>query len=95
MQVVLALEARAGGGTLKGGESDWGSTRERVAAADEPLNVAVTVADWSDSSGPVLTVNVAEVALAATFTADGTVNADGALLESVTTALLVVALSTG
>jgi hypothetical protein len=38
---------------------------------------------------PVLAVNVAEVALAETLTEDGTVNWDGALLESVTMVLLV------
>ena len=61
-----------------------------MAAADEPFKVAVTVADWFETSAPVLAVNVAEVALAATLTEDGTVNRDGALLESVTTVLLVV-----
>ncbi len=38
----------------------------------------------------MLAVNVAEVALAATLTEDGTVNTDEALLESVTAVLLVV-----
>ena len=61
-----------------------------MAGLDEPFNVAVTVAVWSESSAPVLAVNVAEVALAATLTEDGTVNRDGALLESGTTVLLVV-----
>ncbi len=37
----------------------------------------------------MLAVNVADVALAATFTEDGTVNTDEALLESVTAVLLV------
>ena len=60
-----------------------------MAGLDEPFNVAVTVAAWSESSAPVLAVNVAEVALAATLTEDGTVNRDEALLESVTTVLLV------
>ena len=60
-----------------------------MAGLDEPFNVAVTVAAWSGSSAPVLAVNVAEVALAATLTEDGTVNRDAALLESVTTVLLV------
>ena len=67
-----------------------GATRESVAAADEPFNVAVTVTAWSESSAPVLAVNVAEVALAETLTEDGTVNRDEALLESATTVLLVV-----
>ena len=60
-----------------------------MAGLDEPFNVAVTVAVWSETSAPVLAVNVAEVALAATLTEDGTVNAEEALLESVTTVLLV------
>jgi hypothetical protein len=61
-----------------------------VAGMDEPFNVAVTVAVWSETRVPVLAVNVTEVALAATLTEDGTVNWDGELLESVTTVLLVV-----
>ena len=60
-----------------------------MAAADEPFNVAVTVADWFETRMPVLAVNVAEVALAATLTEAGTVNRDEALLESVTMVLLV------
>jgi hypothetical protein len=48
------------------------------------------VAVWSESSAPVLAVNVAEVALAATLTEDGTVNRDEALLDSATTVMLVV-----
>lgn len=48
------------------------------------------MADWSASSAPVLAVKVAEVALAGTLTEGGTVNTDGALLESVTAVLLVV-----
>ena len=67
-----------------------GAISEILAAWDEPFNVAVTVTFWSETSAPVLAVNVAEVALAATLTEDGTVNWDGALLESVTTVLLVV-----
>ena len=66
-----------------------GATREIVAGLDEPFSVAVTVAVWSESSAPVLAVNVAEVALAATLTEEGTVNRDEALLESATTVLLV------
>jgi hypothetical protein len=66
------------------------ATSDNVTGLDEPFNVAVTVAVWSESSAPVLAVNVTEVALAATLTEDGTVNRDGALLESVTTVLLVV-----
>ena len=60
-----------------------------MSAADEPFNVAVTVAAWSETRMSVLAVNVAAVALAATLTEAGTVNWDGALLESVTTVLLV------
>jgi hypothetical protein len=67
-----------------------GATRESVAGADEPFNVAVRVAAWSETRVPVLAVNVAEVAFAATLTEDGTVSRDEALLESVTTVLLVV-----
>ena len=67
-----------------------GATRESVAGADEPFNVAVRVAAWSETRVPVLAVNVAEVAFSATLTEDGTVNWDGALLESVTTVMLVV-----
>jgi hypothetical protein len=61
-----------------------------VTTADEPFNVAVIVADWFETSVPVLTVKVAEVALAAALTEDGTVSAVEALLVSVTTVLLVV-----
>ena len=43
-----------------------GAVRESVTDLDEPFNVAVTVAVWSESRAPVLAVNVAEVALAAT-----------------------------
>jgi hypothetical protein len=67
-----------------------GAIRESVAGLDEPFNVAVTMAVWSESSAPVLAVNVAEVALTETLTEDGTVNRDEALLESATTVLLVV-----
>ena len=67
-----------------------GATRESVAGLDEPFNVAVTVAVWSETRVPVLAANVAEVAFAATLTEDGTVNWDGALLESAITVLLVV-----
>ena len=66
-----------------------GATSESVTGLDEPFNVAVTVAVWSETSAPVLAVNVAEVALAATLTEEGTVNRDEALLESATTVLLV------
>ena len=64
-----------------------GATSEMVAAADVPLNVAVTVADWSATSGPVLTVKVEELDVGATCAADGTVNTDGALLVIVTVVL--------
>ena len=45
------------------------------------------VADWSAESGPVLAVKVTEGEFAATLTEDGMVNAEGALLESVTPVL--------
>src|ERR1019366_1405172 len=90
VHVVLALEARLAAAHLRVERVIAGATRESVAAADEPFNVAVTVAVWSESSAPVLAVNVAEVALAETLTEDGTVNWDGALSESVTTVLLLV-----
>jgi hypothetical protein len=48
------------------------------------------VADWFESNVPVLMANVAEEALAGTLTEEGTVNALGALLVSVTTELPVV-----
>ena len=64
------------------------AVRERVTDWDEPFSEAVTVAVWSASSAPVLAVKVAEAALAATVTEGGTVNTDGALLESATTVLL-------
>jgi hypothetical protein len=67
-----------------------GATSEMLAAADEPLRVAVTVAVWSETNAPVLALNVAEVTLAAMLTEEGTLNAEGALSESVTTVLLVV-----
>ena len=60
-----------------------------MAAAEVPLNVAVTVADWSAASGPVLTVKVEELDVGTTCAADGTFNADGALSESVTIVSLV------
>ena len=63
---------------------------ESVADLEEPFNVAVTLADWSEPKAPVLAVNVAEVAFAATVTEGGTVNADGALFERVTTLLPAV-----
>ena len=66
-----------------------GATSDNVTGLDEPFNVAVTVAVWSETRVPVLTVNVTEVAFAATLTEDGTVSRDKALLESVTTVLLV------
>ena len=66
-----------------------GAISERVTGLDEPFSAAVTVAVWSEASAPVLAVKVAEVALAATLTEEGTVKTDGALLVSVTTVLLV------
>jgi hypothetical protein len=66
---------------------------ETVVVTEVPFTVAVIVADWSESIVPMLTKNVAEVALAATITAEGTVNRKGALLESGTTVLLENALA--
>lgn len=57
---------------------------------EEPFSVAVTLADWSETRAPVLAVNVVEVAFAATVTEEGTVSADGALFERVTTLLPAV-----
>jgi hypothetical protein len=71
-----------------------GATSEMLAVAEEPFKVAVTVAVWSETSAPVLIVNVAEAALAATLTEDGTVNRVEALSESVTAVLLPVVLLT-
>ena len=68
-----------------GAEED---TSERVVGVAEPFSVAVMVADWSEAIEPVAAKKVAEVEFAATITAEGTVNSDGALLESVTTVLL-------
>jgi len=65
------------------------ATRASVTGWDEPFRLAVTVAVWSESSVPVLAVNVAAVAVAGTLTEGGTVNVVEALLESATTALLV------
>ena len=60
-----------------------------MAAADEPLYVAVTVADWSERSEVVLIVKVEELVLGATWVADGTVSTDGALPESATVVSLL------
>src|SRR5437016_2188859 len=59
-----------------------------LAAAEVPLNVAVTVADWSADSALVLTVKVEELLLGATCVADGTFKTDGALLVMVSAVLL-------
>ena len=67
-----------------------GATRESVIGLDEPFSEAVRVAVRFETSAPVLAVNVAEVVLAATLTEEGTVNWDGALLESGTTLLVAV-----
>src|ERR1019366_819331 len=89
VQVVLALEARLVAAHCRA-ESVAGVSRERVADVEEPFSVAVIVAVWSKTSVPVLALKVAEVALAATLTEEGTVNADGALLASATTDLPAV-----
>ena len=91
VQVVLALEVRlvVAHRWLERVAGAAGATREIVAAADEPFSVAVTVADWFETSVPVPAVNVAEAALADTLTEDGTVNAGEALLERATAVLVV------
>ena len=55
-----------------------------VAVLLEPLRVAVMVGVWSAVTAAAAAVNVAVVAAAATVTDAGTVNAEVALLESVT-----------
>ena len=87
VQVVLALEARLAVAHCREESVTVGDNRERVADVEEPFSVAVMVTVWSATSGPVLALNVAEVALAGTVTEEGTVRADGALLESTTTVL--------
>src|SRR5260370_42536082 len=92
MHRALLGGERLGGLTRRGeiGIGAAGATNEIGGAADEPFNVAVTVTDWFETSVPVLAVNVAEAALAATLTEDGMVRRVEALLESATTVLLVV-----
>ena len=68
-----------------------GASREIEVVLAEPFKVAVSVTDWFVVSVPAAAVNVAEVALAAILTEEGTVNNVGALLV-ITTA---VALATG
>src|SRR3974377_2383387 len=58
-----------------------GLTRDRVAATDEPFSAAVTVAEESEISAPVLAVNDADTLLGATLTEEGTLNWDGELSE--------------
>ncbi len=53
----------------------------------EPFSEAVMVADWSAGNAAVLAVKVADAAFAGMLTERGTVNTDGALLESVTAVL--------
>jgi hypothetical protein len=65
-------------------ETVRGATSARVAVLDAPFKLAVIVAVWSEASAPALAVKVAELALAATLTEDGTVSAVVALLESAT-----------
>jgi len=88
VQVIVAPDAVIADEVIA--ENVRGPTRETLAATDEPFNVAVILAAWSETSTPVLAVNVADVALAATVTEDGTVNRVEAVLESATTVLVVV-----
>ena len=83
VQVVLALEGRVEAAHCRE-EMAGKLVSKMVADWEEPPRVAVMVADWSAESAPVLAVNVVEAEFAATLTEDGTVNTDGALLESVT-----------
>jgi hypothetical protein len=62
---------------------------DTVTDLEEPFKAAVMLADWSARTAPVLAVNVAEVALAATLTEDATVNTDGRLFDNVTAVLVV------
>jgi hypothetical protein len=87
VQVIVALVAVIDDAVTP--ERVNGVPSENVAVWEEPFSVAVTVAVWSESNVPAVTVNVAEVALAATLTDDGTVKTLDALLEIVTTVLLV------
>jgi len=64
-----------------------GHVREIVVGREEPFNMAVITADWSETRVPVLTVNVTDVALAATLTEVGTDRDDAALLTSAITVL--------
>ena len=86
VQVVLALEASVVAAHWRV-EMAGRVVNESVTDWDEPFSEAVMVADWSAGNAPVLAVKVAEAAFAATLTEGGTVNTDGALLESVTTVL--------
>ncbi|MCU1336772.1 MAG: hypothetical protein JWO19_2353 [Bryobacterales bacterium] len=61
----------------------------RLTVLLEPLRVAVMVGVWSDVTAAAVAVKVAVVAAAATVTEAGTVNAEVALLESVTVEPLV------
>jgi hypothetical protein len=67
-----------------------GATSESVAGLDEPFSDAIRVAVWSETSSPVVAMNVAEVALAGMLTEEGMLSVEGALLGSVTTVVLAV-----
>jgi hypothetical protein len=90
VQAVLAFAATVEGVHLRAetvtGPAD---TSERVVGTAEPFREAVIVAVWSAVRAPAVAVKVAEVALAGTLTEAGTVNTVEALLESVTTEVLV------
>jgi len=66
-------------------ETSVGATRLKVAAWDEPFKVAVTVALWLVVIVPRVAVKFAEVLLAGTVTAAGTVSV-ALLVESATMA---------
>jgi hypothetical protein len=83
VHVVLALDATLGAAHRKPDKVEPGAISEIVAAADVPLYVAVTVADWSVVSAPVLTVKVEELSLGATCVEDGTLKMDGALSATI------------
>jgi len=72
VQVVLTFDARVPVAHCRD-ETSTGADSVRFTGVEEPLSDAVTVAVWSDVTEPVLAVNVALVAAAATVTDGGTV----------------------
>jgi hypothetical protein len=83
VHVVLALEARLDAAHLKTDKEVAALMSEMVAAADVPLYVAVTVADWSAVSAPVVTVNVEELSFGAICVEEGTLKTDGAFSATI------------